>query len=121
MSAHPDQLAFVDERGTLVPIELDGVGFGVRRVFAVAGSRTTTHRGDHALTCRELVVLVAGRVTVEVGEAEDGPFSRHELTEPGRSVAAGPAGWLRYTLHGDRSVVLVLADAPYESERDDAS
>jgi hypothetical protein len=121
VSAHPDLPAYVDVRGTLVPIELDAVGFDVRRVFAVAGAGSTTHRGNHALTCRELVVLVAGRVTVEVSDGENGPFARHELNEPGRSVAAGPHGWLRYTLHGERSVVLVLADGPYVPEREEAS
>ena len=112
--------AFVDERGTLVPVELDDVGFEVRRVFAVVGTGSTTERGDHALTCREVVVLVAGRATVEVGDGPAGPFSRHDLAEPGQSVVAGPLGWLRYTLHGDRSVILVLADAPYASERERA-
>ena len=119
MSPEPRALpAYVDERGVLVPVDLHDVGFDVRRVFVVAGPPTTAERGDHALTCRELVVLVSGRAEVRVGGSADGPFVTHDLTEPGQSVAAGPDGWLRYTLHGDRSVVLVLADAPYEPERE---
>jgi len=96
--------SYADERGTLVPVELDTVGFDVRRVFAVAGPPGGATRGEHALTCRELIVLVSGAARFEV---RAGP------TVPGDSLAVGPAGWLRYHLRDDRSVVLVLADAAY--------
>ncbi|MEO5853249.1 MAG: FdtA/QdtA family cupin domain-containing protein [Nocardioides sp.] len=105
--------SYVDDRGTLVPVELDTVGFDVRRVFAVAGPPGGATRGEHALTCRELIVLVSGAARVEVGSSPDQVRETHELTAPGDSLAVGPAGWLRYHLRDERSVVLVLADAPY--------
>ena len=105
--------SYADERGTLVPVELDTVGFDVRRVFAVAGPPGGATRGEHALTCRELIVLVSGAARFEVGAGPDEVLGTHELTVPGDSLAVGPAGWLRYHLRDDRSVVLVLADAAY--------
>jgi mannose-6-phosphate isomerase-like protein (cupin superfamily) len=107
--------AYTDERGTLIPVELDDVDFDVRRVFTVVGRAGGASRGDHRLSCREVMILVSGEARVEVGPGPEGPFDERVLTMPGQSVDVAPGQWLRYTLRGSRSVVLVLAAATYET------
>jgi hypothetical protein len=99
----------------LVPVELPDVGFEVERVFVVTAPAGGSHRGDHRVACREVIVLVGGEVEVEIAVDRAGPFTRHALHQPGQYVAAGPGDWLRYTMRDDRSVLLVLADAPYDA------
>ena len=109
--------AFADARGTLVPIDLAGAPIDVRRVFVVAAPPAGgVRRGDHRLHCREVIVLVSGSATVETSAEAEGLVERRELKQPGDYVVVGPEGWLRYSLHDARSVVLVLADAPYVPE-----
>jgi hypothetical protein len=105
--------SFTDERGTLVPIELDHVGFGVRRVFAVEGPLSGSTRGEHAATCRELIVLVSGAVEVTVGV---GAMERTlRLTRPGSTAEVQPGDYISYRLGDCRSVIVVLADEAYRS------
>jgi len=103
--------SFVDPRGTLVPIELDHVGFDVRRVFAVAGPVAGSTRGEHVATCRELIVLVSGAVEVILGI---GATERSLLlTDPGSTAEVHPGDYIRYRLRNGRSMIVVLADESY--------
>lgn len=103
--------SFVDERGTLVPIELDHVGFDVRRVFAVAAPLGGSTRGEHASTCRELIVLVSGEAEVITGV---GATERTvPLTRPGATAEVEPGDYIRYRLRDAGSVIVVLADDSY--------
>jgi hypothetical protein len=111
--------AYTDERGTLVPVELTEVDFDVRRVFVVTGLPGGSRRGGHRLTCRELIVLAGGCALVEVGPGRDGPFEASRLAAPGDAIEVGPEGWLRYSLADATSVLLVLADRPYEDPEQD--
>jgi hypothetical protein len=106
--------AFTDERGTLVPVELPEVDIDVQRVFVVSAPEGGARRGNHEVTCHEVIVLVSGGATVETAAGPAGPFERSELTVAGQYVVAGPDHWLRYSLHDERSAILVLADAPYD-------
>lgn len=103
----------VDDRGTLVPIELDHVGFVVRRVFAVVGPPGGSVRGEHASTCRELIVLVSGAAEVSVGTGADKQM--FTLTRPGSTAEVRSGDYVRYRLHDDRSVIVVLADEAYRA------
>ena len=111
--------AYTDERGTLVPVELTGVDFEVRRVFVVTGLPGGSCRGDHQLTCRELIVLAGGSALIEVGPGRDGPFEASRLARAGDAIEVGPEGWLRYSLADATSMLLVLADRPYEDPDQD--
>jgi WxcM-like, C-terminal len=111
--------SFSDGRGTLVAIEMPAVDFDVRHAFTVVGVAGGNGRGDHPLTCRELIVLVSGEATVEVGPSRAGPFDRRVLSHPGQSLDVSSGSWLRYTLRDDRSVILVLAAAAYESRAEE--
>lgn len=106
--------AWSDDRGTLVPVELTDLDLDVRRVFTVTGRAGGVRRGDHRLTCREVIVLAGGRAEVETGPGPAGPFDRRVLTEPGEYLDVPGGTWLRYSLADAASALLVLAERPYE-------
>lgn len=103
---------FDDERGRLVPVEFAGLPFAPRRVFSVNAPRGGATRGDHVVTCRELLVLVDGTVEVMVTPAGGGETSCRALTEPGQTHLLEVGEWVVYRMSG-RASVLVLADAEY--------
>ena len=102
---------FVDERGTLVPIELDAVGFTVRRVFVVTGAAGGSERGDHVIPCHQQAVLLAGRAEFRVTTGPDETVS--VLERVGQWVALPAGSYVRYQLADERSQVLVLAAEAY--------
>ncbi len=100
-----------DARGILLAVEGADVGFPVQRVFTVQGNGGRLPRGGHEARCRELLVLVRGRVTGSVrGQDGDDVF---DLTTVGQSFQVGPTDFIDYALDAD-SVLLVLCDQPYE-------
>ena len=98
---------FVDERGTLLPIEFDDVPFNVRRVFVVRGVEGGRERGQHLADCEELIVLVAGRAVVQLSR-DASAVRTITLTEPGQSLRIGRADYVSYRLD-ESSEILVLA------------
>ena len=82
-------------------LEFADVGFVVRRVFTVVGPPGGARRGDHALTCRELIVLVAGAAEIQVAEAGGEVGRTFVLDRPGAALDVAPPGWLSYTLRDD--------------------
>jgi hypothetical protein len=103
----------VDDRGTLVPIELDHVGFVVRRVFAVVGPPGGSVRGEHVSTCRELIILVSGEAEVSIGTGAD--KRTLALARPGSTAEVRSGDYVRYRLHDERAVIVVLADEAYRA------
>ena len=112
VSAEPDVFpVHTDARGTLLAVEGADVGFPVQRVFTVQGNAERLPRGGHEARCRELLVLVRGRVTGCVrGQGGDVVF---DLATVGESFQVRPTDFIDYSLDAD-SVLLVLCDQPYE-------
>ena len=108
---------FDDARGSLLPVELADVGFPVARVFVVSGALGGSRRGGHEVPCHELVVLVAGRAEVQVRAEPDAPPESVILDRPGAAMELCPGETMSYCLADERSSVLVLADAPYDADR----
>jgi hypothetical protein len=102
--------AYADDRGLLLPIELDGLPFAPRRVFVVAGPPAGSTRGGHEVSCRELVVLVSGRAEVRI----DGRTA--VLDEAGATVLIEPGETMSYDLAPGGSTIVVLADRPFSEE-----
>ncbi len=100
-----------DARGALLAVEDAGVGFAIRRVFTVVGSDERSPRGGHAPGCRELLVLVSGRVTGSVGRTAGVEW--FDLSTAGESVRIDPLDPVDYQLDAG-SVLLVLCDRPFE-------
>ncbi len=105
---------FRDDRGELVVMEGEDVGFDVARVFTVTGVDGGGPRGGHHASCIELLVLVAGRVVVTLGH-DGAPDSVHDLSRPGEALTIHPGTHVDYRLDGAHSVIVVLCDAPYRS------
>lgn len=103
-----------DERGRLVVVEGEDVGFDVRRVFAVTGVDGGGPRGGHEADCTELLVLVAGTVRVRLSSA-GGDATERLMESAGDALTVHPGDHVDYDLGGAASVLLVLCDAPYRS------
>jgi hypothetical protein len=101
-----------DERGSLLPVELDEVPFPVRRVFVVHGSANGVPRGDHEVPCEELVVLLSGTACFRVN-APTGDASERVLRARGDVLALRPGEHVVYRLDSEAAAILVLASEPY--------
>jgi hypothetical protein len=103
-----------DDRGELLVVEGDDLGFPVRRVFTVVGRTGGGPRGGHRATCTELLVLVCGAATVTLGRSGTTDVV-HVLEKPGDSVTIASGDHVDYQLDGTHSIVVVLCDEPYRS------
>ena len=68
-------------------------------------------RGEHRVTCRELVVLLTGTAEVQV-TGPDGATTGHPLDTAGSTLLLEVGEWVVYRL-SDAASVLVLADVEY--------
>lgn len=102
-----EPLVHVDDRGRLLAMELDQVAHPVQRIFVVTDCPAGVERGHHPVPCRQTIVLVAGGVVVWLDDA------RHRLEEPGERLSLPVGAYVRYTLDGPASTLVVLAEAPY--------
>jgi hypothetical protein len=102
---------YVDERGALLPIELDGLAFPPRRLFVVTGPPEGSTRGGHDVECREQLVLVSGRAELRVDDRTV------VLDVPGATAVVEPGQTMDYDLAPGGSTLLVLADQPWPELR----
>lgn len=108
---------FIDDRGTLLPIEFDDVPFAVRRVFTVTAPGHFAERGNHANAMQALMVLVSGSCDVRLEPLPGEADTLHELREPGDRVHISVGSYIRYELLSGDTTVLVLCDRPYVGSR----
>lgn len=102
-----------DDRGELVAVELGELPFPVQRVFVASGTARGSVRGDHVIPCPQLMVLICGRVEVELGQGPDSLAAPITLDAPGARLLLPEGQYIRYRLHGKESRVLVLAEDAY--------
>lgn len=103
---------YTDERGTLLPIELEGLPFAPKRLFTVAGMSAGTVRGGHGhYTCQQLLICLHGCIEILL-RSKDKEDSITLL--PGSPALLVDSGiWCRQTYITENSVLLVLASEPY--------
>jgi len=118
MKMRPPGHVHSDERGHLVPLELDTVPFEARRVFVVQGPDHRVTRGGHQAGSHQVLLLVAGRAELRV-RALDGSM-RSEKLVAGESVELEATDWIDYDLVEPHSVLLVIASEPYSMAREGA-
>lgn len=99
-----------DPRGILSAYELDDAPFLTRRVFVVSGPLGGAWRGEHQASCEELIVLIGGRVLIELDD-EPQPGS---WRSQGRFSRSGRVNSSVTTWRMRERLVLVLASMPYE-------
>lgn len=103
-----------DARGNLVAIEARrDVPFDIARVYYLYGTDTDVARGFHAhRTLRQWAVCVAGSCTILL---DDGAAQETlTLDDPAVGLAILPMVWHEMRDFAPGTVLLVLADQPYE-------
>lgn len=108
VQAAPSGSLAVVEGGSTVP-------FAIARTFHVWGVPAGEARGRHAhRLCRQVLVCLAGscHVTCRDGTAEAG----FRLDRPDRALFVPAAIWAEQVYERDGTVLLVLADRPYEAD-----
>lgn len=103
-----------DERGELLAVELGELPFVARRVFVVSSPPEGSIRGDHAIPCAQVMILLHGRADVELGPDAEHLSAPVTLEEPGARLELPVDHYVRYRLHGPDSRVLVLAAESYQ-------
>jgi dTDP-4-dehydrorhamnose 3,5-epimerase-like enzyme len=105
---------FRDERGELVPIEMDrDIPFQVVRLFWVRNVPKGKTRAGHAhIACHQYLCCVGGSVTIE---AFDGVAVRSITLEAGTAVHIRPKIFTTLHFEGAEATILVLCDRPYEA------
>ena len=119
----PDPIRFaahVDDRGSLLPIELAAIPFDVQRVFVVHGTTPATERGGHFADCEQVLVLLAGTASVRYGPDRHAP-STTELLTPGDAVVLAEDDHIVYHLRDEQSSILVLASLPFSGHPERSS
>src|SRR4029078_9600824 len=75
---------YVEQRGTLLALEVSNMTFGPRRVFVLHDVPTGVSRGGHAHTRgQQLLIAIAGEILVELRyEGLEHRLYLHEITQP---------------------------------------
>ena len=102
-----------DGRGELLAVELKELPFAPRRVFVASAPPEGATRGDHTIPCAQMMVLLHGRVDVELGPDPAHLSAPITLEDPGARLDLPVGQYIRYRLHGPDSQVLVLAAESY--------
>jgi dTDP-4-dehydrorhamnose 3,5-epimerase-like enzyme len=103
----------VEQRGSLVPIDLGALPFSPRRVFAVRDVPPGTTRGGHAhSTGQQFLVCLSGEVEVEWHNGTRSGTVR--LGDAGTGLLIPAPVWSSQTYLTPDAVLLVLASEPYD-------
>ncbi|MFM7008127.1 MAG: sugar 3,4-ketoisomerase [Betaproteobacteria bacterium] len=104
-----------DERGILLPLELDSLPFPVRRLFTVVDVPSGTVRGGHG-HCRgwQLMICISGAIRLRLRH------NRQEvslmLSDDGPALIVGADVWAEQTYLVANSVLLVACSEVYDPE-----
>lgn len=102
-----------DQRGTLLPIEMDDVPFPVRRLFVIAPNEAGEVRGGHGhRDGRQLLVCLDGEIEISLREGEHSHTM--VLRADGNSLLIEAGVWSRQTYADAGSRLLVLSDQRFE-------
>jgi dTDP-4-dehydrorhamnose 3,5-epimerase-like enzyme len=106
---------FQDERGVLVPLELEGMlSFAVARLFWINRVPIGGTRGNHAhKVCHQFMICCSGRVDVT---AFDGAVERTFAISEAQGLLVPPAIFSMQRFQKSDSSLLVLCDRPYEPD-----
>lgn len=99
-----------DERGALMPIELDGLA--VVRVFVVEAPDGAVRGGHGHASGKQLLVRLSGRIDIETRLAGD--IHSFTLDDSDHAVLIASPVWSTQTYRGDGARLLVLCDTPYD-------
>jgi dTDP-4-dehydrorhamnose 3,5-epimerase-like enzyme len=99
----------------LRPLEFAELPFIPKRLFVVQDVPPGTSRGGHAhVSCRQLLVVLAGEVMVELRRGQK--QANFLLSANGRAMLIEPEVWSRQTYVGEDAILLVLASEAYDKD-----
>jgi len=105
---------FRDERGSLVPVTFDDLGFRVARTFVVTAPRGAVRGGHAHRSVRQVLFRATGSIELEV--RRDGVREHLTLDEACPAVLIEPGVWAQQTYLHDDSTLVVFADGPYDAD-----
>jgi dTDP-4-dehydrorhamnose 3,5-epimerase-like enzyme len=105
---------FHDERGSLVPLSFDDVGFTPARAFVVNAPRGAVRGGHAHRRLRQVLLRASGTIEVEVHHG--GERATVTLDESCPAILIEPGVWARQTYPDDHSTLVVFADGPYDAD-----
>lgn len=107
--------AYTDQRGTLVPVDIDGLlPFSVRRAWSITGAAADTVRGRHAhYECDQAFWCNRGYARFVLTDGER--VAEHMLESPTGLIVV-PAGlWVQIDHFQPGTVLMALASHPYDA------
>jgi dTDP-4-dehydrorhamnose 3,5-epimerase-like enzyme len=115
---------FDDERGSLVPLSFDEVGFTAARAFVVTAPRGAVRGGHAHRRVRQVLLRASG--SIEVDLVHDRERARLTLDESCPAILVEAGVWAQQTYVDDHSTLVVFADGAYDEreyvhERPDAA
>ncbi|MGR0220582.1 sugar 3,4-ketoisomerase [Agromyces sp. ZXT2-6] len=104
---------FDDERGSLVPLSFDDVGFSAARAFVVNAPRGAVRGGHAHRRVRQVLFRASGTIEVEV--LHGGDRAHVTLDESCPAILIEPGVWAQQTYPEGHATLVVFADGPYEA------
>lgn len=105
-----------ESNGSLIPITSQKeIPISIARIFYVLGVNAGETRGDHAhIRCSQVLICPMGKCEIS---CTDGKTEQTYLLGNGRqALYVPPTIWMRQTYILSESMLMVLADRPYEEE-----
>lgn len=105
---------FLDERGSLVPIEFNSLPFVPMRVFVVSGVPKNTIRGNHShYTTKQYLLCLKGRIEVIL---HDGINESKIILEKNEGVLVSELMWDSQKFLTKKSELIVFCSTSYDHE-----
>jgi dTDP-4-dehydrorhamnose 3,5-epimerase-like enzyme len=107
---------FRDERGSLVPIELEStLPFRVERLYYIFGCQTNQTRGAHAhKSLKQCFICLVGECVLEL---DNGNYiETYRLNQPAQGRIIEGLFWRNLHSFSEDCILLVLADQPYDAK-----
>lgn len=100
-----------DNRGSLVVLEENTLPFNPRRIFFITVPDSSIVRAGHAIISEELIVPVAGAVTIDLDNGEQKSTVR--IAKRNQAIWIRSGIWLKLREFEPGTILLVAASLPY--------
>ncbi len=102
----------IDERGSLVPVDLSELNFPIKRVLVIGASANTERGGHGHYQGRQFLMHVSGVVEVELRYKDK--IEVKQLANSGESLLIEPGVWSAQKYSDENSVLMVCCDTVYD-------
>lgn len=109
---HFPMQGFTDERGTLVPIAFDALGFTPVHAFLVKGNDGAVRGGHAHRSGRQLLLRISGTIDVAMTLGDD--CATATLDANNNALLITSPVWSSQTYRGNQPSILVLSDTPFD-------